>query len=131
MSIPFASASLLPSFLAVNQVPLLLGLRSRNTPSFFRSQTEIHSLMPWSADSFYSKIFIPSETRSSAGQTWLLLNSAATFCDAPDVTVKDHGVSSVPTTRKIRAPKVYFQQVYCFRAGSFLCHPQSLALILS
>lgn len=61
------------------------------------------------------------------GQTWLLLNSWLLFCDAPDVTVKDHGVSSVPTTRKIRAPKVYFQQVYCFRAGSFLCHPQSLA----
>lgn len=41
LSIPFASASLLPSFLAVNQVPLLLGLQSRNPPSFFRSQTEI------------------------------------------------------------------------------------------
>ena len=41
------------------------------------------------------------ETRSSAGQTWLLLNSVATFCDARDATVKAHGVSSVPATGKM------------------------------
>ena len=129
MPIPFASAS--ASFLSCCKPgPLLLGLQSGNTPSFFSSQTEIHSPMPWSADSFYSNIFILSEN----GQRWTNLDSPeflTTFYDALNITVKDRGISSIPATRKIRASKVYFQQLYYCWAGTLLCRPQSLALIVS
>lgn len=117
--VSFASAYLLSSSLAVHQFPLLLGLWSRNMPSLLSSQTEIQRVICLGQLTHLCQRY----SDVSAGKTLILLNFVNTFYDVHNITVRDDDVSSVLGTRKIRASKTYFQQVYYFMAWIFVCSP--------
>lgn len=72
---PFASASLLPSFLAVNQVPLLLGLRTGTRHPSFAPKLKFTVSCLGQLTHFIQRYSYLRKPGAVPDKPWLLLNS--------------------------------------------------------